>query len=169
MKSSYCPCRNWRLSMGTMDLKVSLLKEENTTVRGRCGETHPRLGARTLSWLLDEQIPWRHQPEEECVCTLAPEKQSSGDELRVVNLDHVQKKSRSPQKSKSCHPCHAGIAKIPDEWSDNEIIVAAKTKFKQKFLIPGNEKGVSWWGGVCLSHISVSVKLLLRLILSLEF
>lgn len=50
-----------------MNLKVRLLGEKNKIVRGRCGETHPRLGGVHSADCWMNQIPWRHSPEE-CVC-----------------------------------------------------------------------------------------------------
>lgn len=67
MKSNHCSIENQRLSRGRMDLKVRLLGEKNTTVRGRRGETHPRLGGVSSADCWMNKIPWRRSPERECL------------------------------------------------------------------------------------------------------
>lgn len=83
----------------------------------------------TAGWT--KYLECAHQKKSVCLiwaCMLSPAKQTTVEEFRVVNLDQFQRIPSGEMKStmpKSCHPCQAGIAWIPDEISHKEIIVLA--------------------------------------------
>lgn len=99
-------------------------------MRGRCGETHPRQGGVYSADFWKSKIPQKHSPEGECFFYLRTHViPTTTDHCRVkeevltwtsIREFHLQ---RLTTMSESCQLCHAGIAQIPDEIPNKEIIV----------------------------------------------